>query len=142
MPLWSSIRFSLRILKKHGKLTSIAVSSLALAMAAGTAGFSVFNALLLRPPAVFEPDRLLTVYSSTPTEEFSGICYDDYTFYRDHNEVFSVHRAMFQALSADNVQIIDWTQSNNSFFAAVHESLAGPDSPSETFRPARQLCGG
>jgi len=38
---------------------------------------------------------------------------------RDHNDVFSVHRAMFQALSADNVQIIDWTQSNNSFFAAV-----------------------
>jgi len=26
---------------------------------------------------------------------------------------------MFEALRADNVQIIDWTQSNNSFFAAV-----------------------
>jgi len=89
MPLWSSVQFSLRILKKHWKLTSIAVSSLAIAMAAGTAGFSVFNALLLRPPAVLAPDQLLTVYSSTPTEEFSGLCYDDYTFYRDHNEVFS-----------------------------------------------------
>src|SRR5262252_8189224 len=84
-----SMRFSLRILKKHWRLTFIAVSSLAIAMAAGTAGFSVFNALLLRPPAVLAPDQLLTVYSSTPTEEFSGLCYDDYTFYRDHNEVFS-----------------------------------------------------
>jgi predicted permease len=89
MPLWSNIRFSTRILKKNWKLTSIAVFSLAIAMAAGTVGFSVFNALLLRPPAVLAPDRLLTVYSSTPTEEFSGFCYDDYTFYRDHNEVFS-----------------------------------------------------
>ena len=89
MALWSSIRFSLRILKKHWKLTSIAVSSMALAMAAATIGFSVFNALLLRPPAVLEPDRLLTIYSSTPQEEFGGLCYDDYTFYRDHNEVFS-----------------------------------------------------
>lgn len=89
MALWSSIRFSLRILKKHWKLTSIAVASLAIAMAAGTAGFSVFNSLLLRPPAVVGPDRLLTVYSSAPTEEFSGFCYDDYRFYRDHNEIFS-----------------------------------------------------
>lgn len=89
MALWSSIRFSLRILKKHWKLTSIGVFSMALAMAAATAGFSVFNALLLRPPAVLAPSRLLTVYSSAPTEEFSGFCYDDYTFYRDHNEVFS-----------------------------------------------------
>src|SRR5215469_3947125 len=89
MALWSSIRFSLRILKKHWKLTSIAVSSMALAMAAATIGFSVFNALLLRPPAVLEPDRLMTVYSSTPTEEYGGLCYDDYAFYRDHHEVFS-----------------------------------------------------
>ena len=81
MTLWSSIRFSLRILKKHWKLTFIAVSSLAIAMAAGTTGFSVFNALLLRPPAVLAPDRLLTVYSSTPTEEFGGFCDDDYAFY-------------------------------------------------------------
>src|SRR5215472_18469640 len=89
MALWSSIRFSLRILKKHWELTLIAVSSLALAMAASTVGFSVFHALLLRPPAVLAPDQLLTAYSSTPTEEFSGFCYEDYTFYRDHNEVFS-----------------------------------------------------
>ena len=88
MALWSTIRFSLRILKKHWKLTSIAVSSMALALAAATAGFSVFNALLLRPPAVLAPDRLLTVYSSAPTEDFAGFCYDDYTFYRDHNAVF------------------------------------------------------
>ena len=103
MTLWSSIRFSLRILQKHWKLTSIAVSSLALAMAAGTIGFSVFNALLLRPPAVLAPDRLLTVYSSTPTEEFSGICYDDYTFYRDHNEVFSDSMAFPYSISMDPI---------------------------------------
>ena len=89
MALWPRIRFSLRILRKHWKLTCIAVSSLALAMAASTAGFSVFNALLLRPPAVLAPDRLLSVYSSTPTEQFSRFCYADYTFYRGHSDVFS-----------------------------------------------------
>jgi len=89
MALWSSIRFSLRILGKHWKLTSIAIFSLAIAMAAGAVGFSVFNALLLRPPAVPSPEQLVSVYASTPTEEFSGSNYDDYKYYRDNNHVFS-----------------------------------------------------
>ena len=89
MALWSSIRFSLRILRKHWKLTSIAIFSLAIAMAAGAVGFSIFNALLLRPPAVPAPAQLVSVYASTPTEEFNGICYDDYKYYRDNNHVFS-----------------------------------------------------
>lgn len=72
-------------------------------MAAGTVGFSVFNALLLRPPAVLRPDRLLSVYSSTPTEEFSGICYEDYTFYRDHNEVLSGLMSFPYSISMDPI---------------------------------------
>src|SRR5271169_5390032 len=79
----------LRILRKHWKLTSIAIFSLAIAMAAGAVGFSVFNTLLLRPPAVLAPQQLVSVYTTTPTEEFSGTNYDDYKFYRDNNHVFS-----------------------------------------------------
>jgi predicted permease len=89
MALWSSLRFSLRILRKHWKLTCIAVFSLAIAMAAGAVGFSVFNALLLRPPAVSSPEQLVSVYATTPTEEFSGTNYDDYKYYRDNSRVFS-----------------------------------------------------
>jgi macrolide transport system ATP-binding/permease protein len=89
MAFWSSIRFSLRILRKHWKLTSIAIFSLAIAMAAGAVGFSVFNTLLLRPPAVLAPQQLVSVYTTTPTEEFSGANYDDYKLYRDNNHVFS-----------------------------------------------------
>jgi predicted permease len=89
MALWSSIRFSLRILRKHWKLTSIAIFSLAIAMAAGAVGFSVINSLLLRPPAVPAPEQLVSVYTTTPTEEFSGTNYDDYKYYRDNNHVFS-----------------------------------------------------
>ncbi|MGB6885309.1 MAG: ABC transporter permease [Candidatus Acidiferrum sp.] len=100
MALWSSIRFSLRILRKHWKLTSIAVFSLAIAMAAGAVGFSIFNALLLRPPAVPAPDRLVSVYTSTPSEEFGGVCYEDYKYYRDNNHVFSGVLAFPYSISA------------------------------------------
>ncbi|MGC1620962.1 MAG: ABC transporter permease [Candidatus Acidiferrum sp.] len=100
MALWSSIRFSLRILRKHWKLTSIAVFSLAIAMAAGAVGFSIFNALLLRPPAVPAPERLVSVYTSTPSEEFGGVCYEDYKYYRDNNHVFSGVLAFPYSISA------------------------------------------
>src|ERR1700739_4049645 len=103
MAIASSIRFSLRILTKHWKLTAIAVSSLALAMAAGTVGFSVFNALLLRPPAVLAPERLVTVYSPPPTEEFSGFCHHDYTFYRQYNEVFTELLSFPYSISMDPI---------------------------------------
>jgi len=88
MALWSSMRFSLRILRKHWRLTSIAIFSLAIAMAAGAVGFSIFNTLLLRPPAVPAPEQLASIYTTTPTEEFSGTNYDDYKYYRDNNHVF------------------------------------------------------
>ena len=84
-----SIRFSLRILRKHAKLAFIAVFSLAIGLAAASVGLSTFHALLLRPPAVVEPGRLLTVYTVTPTEPFSQLSYPDYRFYRDNNSVFS-----------------------------------------------------
>jgi lipoprotein-releasing system permease protein len=37
----------------------------------------------------------------------------------DPERVTAVHRAIFDALRGTEVQIVDWTQSNNSFFAAV-----------------------
>jgi predicted permease len=84
-----SIRFSLRILRKHAKLACIAVFSLAIGMAAASAGLSTFNALLVRPPEVAERNRLLTVYTATPTQPFNQVSYPDYRYYRDNNRVFS-----------------------------------------------------
>jgi lipoprotein-releasing system permease protein len=37
----------------------------------------------------------------------------------DPERVYTVHRAIFDALKDTQVQIVDWQQSNNSFFAAV-----------------------
>jgi predicted permease len=105
MVLWSSIRFSLRILRKHWKLTSIGVFSLAIAIAAGAAGISVFNALLLRPPAVPAPEQLVTVYESIPKNEFNNISYEDYKYYRDNNRVFSDVLAFPYSISVTPVSV-------------------------------------
>jgi predicted permease len=87
--MFPNLRFSLRILRKHAKLTIIAVLSLAIGMAAASVGLSTFNALLVQPPAVPEPNRLLTIYTVTPDLPFNQLSYPDYLYYRDNNQVFS-----------------------------------------------------
>nr|HEV7955161.1 ABC transporter permease [Candidatus Acidoferrales bacterium] len=87
--MFPNLRFSLRILRKHAKLTCIAILSLAIGMAAASVGLSTFNALLVQPPAVPEPNQLLTVYTVTPDAPFNQLSYPDYLYYRDNNSVFS-----------------------------------------------------
>jgi predicted permease len=81
--------FAARILVKYWKLTGVAVVSLALGMAASVAGLSLFNALLLRPPAAASPGRLVTLYESAPNGDLQGMSLPEYKFYRDNNQVFS-----------------------------------------------------
>jgi predicted permease len=87
--MFQNLRFSLRILRKHAKLTCIAILSLAIGMAAASVGLSTFNALLVQPPAVPEPNQLLTIYTVTPDAPFNQLSYPDYLYYRDNNQVFS-----------------------------------------------------
>jgi predicted permease len=144
MALWSSMRFSQRILRKHWKLTSIAVFSLAIAMAAGAVGFSVFNALLLRPPAVPAPERLVSIYTSTPTEEFSGSNYDDYKYYRDNNHVFSDVLAFPYSISVRPISyegrvksgLINAVSDNYFSVLDVHPILGRVFAPGEDDKPS------
>jgi putative ABC transport system permease protein len=103
MSLFPSIRFSLRILRKHAKLSSIAILSLAIGMAAASVGLSTFNALLVRPPVVPEPNRLLTIYTVTPESPFNQLSYPDYRFFRDNNQVFSGLCAMPYSISMQTI---------------------------------------
>jgi len=80
---------STRILLKHWKLTAIAVFSLSIAMALGVISLSVSNTFLLLPPAASEPDRLVKIYTRSPTEAVGAVSYPDYKYYRENNHVFT-----------------------------------------------------
>ena len=90
---------SLKILRRHWKLTAIAVFSLAVAIALGVLALSISNTVLLVGPAAPQPERLVTIYSRSPTTAIDQISYPDYEFLREHNHVFTDIAAAPNSLS-------------------------------------------
>jgi len=87
--LLQDLRFGLRMLAKNPGFTAVAVLTLALGIAANTAIFTAFDALVLRPRPVKDPDRLAAVFRATPGEAHGWFSYPDYIYYRDHSKSFS-----------------------------------------------------
>lgn len=63
--IFPDLRCAFRTLIKNRAFTTVAELSLALGIGANTTIFSFVNGLLLKPPAVVDPDRLVEVYRST-----------------------------------------------------------------------------
>jgi putative ABC transport system permease protein len=92
--LRQDLRYAMRTLAKSRGLTTVAVLSLALGIGANTTIFTFINGLLLRPPSVEEPDRLLEVWQHNSSRgngvgSHMQLSFPDYEYYRDHNRVFS-----------------------------------------------------
>src|SRR6266480_3735781 len=87
--LLQDLRFGARMLRKNPGFTAVAVLTLALGIGVNTAIFTAFDALVLRPRPVKDPDSLAAVFRTTPGETHGWFSYPDYIYYRDHSRSFS-----------------------------------------------------
>ena len=84
------LQFAMRGLLKKPAFAAIAVFTLAMGIGANTAIFSVVNAVLLRPLALKDPDRLMTFWHSAPAKGLSHMDVNDalFAYYRDRTRTF------------------------------------------------------
>ena len=87
--IFVDVRYSLRALRGQPAFVAVAVLSLALAIGANSAIFSLADAMLLRPLPVPEPSALFDITSTTPDNPFEGVSFPDYRDLREKSGSFA-----------------------------------------------------
>jgi len=88
--LWHDLRYGARALRKKPAFTLIAISTLALGIGVNAALFSVFNAFVLKPLPLKDPDKLVSFEGTTALGERRRLLsYRDYLDYRDQTRTLS-----------------------------------------------------
>jgi predicted permease len=88
--LWQDLRYGSRMLIKNPGFALIAIVTLALGIGVNTALFTVFDAFVLKPLPLKDPDSITTIEGRTREGKQSRLfSYLDYLDYRDLNTVFA-----------------------------------------------------
>lgn len=115
-------RFSIRVLAKSPAFTSVAVVTLAFAIAANAVVFGILNGIILRPLDVPQPDRVYGIEHANEHSMYES--YPDYKDLRDRNHSFE-DLAGFSAAQAgldtgDSTVRVWLMEVTGNFFDALH----------------------
>jgi predicted permease len=94
-----NLRYASRQFISHWRLMLTAILSLGVAMTATVVGIGVVNAVMVRPPGVADPDTVLTLYVRAPDQPYAAVSFEEYTAFRDRNQVFAGLAAFPQTIA-------------------------------------------
>ncbi|MBN8232052.1 ABC transporter permease [Corallococcus macrosporus] len=115
--LLQDVRLSLRRMRREPVFTGVVVATLALAIGATTAVFSLVYQVLLKPLPYPEPQELLRLYQSTPQRERGGVAYSYLQAWRERSDAFQ---------GIEGVTAVDYTLTGPGAAQRVRAGLATP----------------
>ena len=104
--LWQDFRFALRQLRKSPAFSLVALLTLALGIGANVAIFSVVNAVLLRPFAFAQPEKLIWIWAQRPETSRGNFTLPEFCDYRDQNTLLDG----LAAIASYNANLIDQSE--------------------------------
>jgi predicted permease len=124
----TDLRFALRMLLKQPGFTAVAVVTMAIAIGANTALFSVVNAVVLRPIDYQQPDEIVRLWAVDPARniEFPAVSWPRYAYFRDHaTKLSDVSLSVFNAVTITDgreAEQVNNLMATANFFSALRLS--------------------
>jgi hypothetical protein len=137
------LRFALRVFRKNPLFIAAAISSIALAIGANTAVFSMVNAVLVRQIPFQDPERLVWIWSTRTDRDKAFFCLPDLADFEERNRTL-VEMVAFSPWGANFVGITPAERFAGVRVSAkvfrvlgVQAALGGCSNPRTTRLPAR-----